>query len=75
MKHKVAELEGSLLDAAVAKAEGNWSADSISAIIERERITVEPVVIWTDDNEALLWARPYAPDCRHARLRGQQVRR
>jgi Protein of unknown function (DUF2591) len=53
MKHKVAELEGSLLDAAVAKAEGNWSADSISAIIERERITVEPVVIWTDDNEAV----------------------
>ena len=34
MKHKVSELEGALLDAAVAKAEGRWSADAIQAITE-----------------------------------------
>ena len=34
MKHKVAELEGALLDAAVAKAEGQWSAESVKAIAE-----------------------------------------
>jgi hypothetical protein len=32
MRHKVAELEGALLDAAVAKAEG-WSADEVAAMM------------------------------------------
>jgi hypothetical protein len=32
MKHKVEELEGALLDTAVAKAEG-WSADEVAAMV------------------------------------------
>lgn len=38
MKHKVGELEGALLDAAVAKAEGIWGDDTLRAIREHPGI-------------------------------------
>lgn len=51
MKHKVSELNGALLDAAVAKAEGfewRWSSDRTEVVDVARRYTFAPSVRWSE---------------------------